>query len=163
LNDAIREANIEIAKQENPQAKLLMTIPGIDYYSAMLLLAEIGDINRFPDAKKLCAYAGLVPSVSQSGARTVYGHITKQGSRWIRFVMVEAVQRTITIQKDSPLSAMYQRIKARKGSAIAKVPCARKLLKIIWFILTRNEPYRHMDQEMYAGKEKRLLRTASRA
>jgi len=93
--------------------------------------AGSSEISRFPDAKKLCAYAGLVPSVSQSGARTIYGHITKQGNRWIRFVLVEAVQRTITIQPDSPLSAMYQRIKARKGSAIAKVACARKLPKII--------------------------------
>jgi len=165
LNDAIEKANIEIAKQakENPQAKLLMTIPGIDYYSAMLLLAEIGDIHRFPDAKKLCAYAGLVPSVSQSGARTVYGHITKQGNRWIRFVMVEAVQRTRTIQRESPLAAMYRRIQARKGGGVAKVACARKLLKIIWFMLTRNEPYRYMDREMFAGKEKRLMRTASKA
>jgi transposase len=165
LNGAIEKANIEIAKQakENSQVKLLMTIPGINYYSAMLLLAEIGDINRFPDAKKLCAYAGLVPSVSQSGTRTIYGHITKQGNRWIRFVLVEAAQRTTTIQQNSPLSAMYQRIKARKGSAIAKVACARKLLKIIWYMLTRNEPYRYMDQEMFAGKQKRLMRTASKA
>jgi len=140
-----------------------MSIPGINYYSAMLLLAEIGDINRFPDAKKLCAYAGLVPSISQSGARTIYGHITKQGNRWIRFVMVEAVQRTRTIQQDSPLAAMYRRIQARKGGSIAKVACARKLLKIIWFMLTRNEPYRHMDQEMFAGKQKRLMRTTSKA
>ena len=129
----------------------------------MLLLAEIGDIHRFPDAKKLCAYAGLVPSVSQSGAHIIYGHITKQGNRWIRFIMVEAVQRTITIQPDSPLSAMYRRIQARKGSGVAKTACARKLLKIIWFMLTRNEPYRYMDPEMYARKQRRLTRTASKA
>lgn len=165
FNDAIEKAHIEIAKQdkENPQAKLLMTIPGIEYYSAVILLAEIGDIRRFPSPKKLCAYADLVPTVSQSGAGTIYAHITKQGNRWIRFVMVEAVQRTRTIQPDSPLAAMYRRIQARKGGGVAKVACARKLLKVIWFMLTRNEPYRYMDREMYARKQKRLMRTASKA
>jgi len=140
-----------------------MTIAGIDYYGAMLLIAEIGEINRFQDAKKVCAYVGLVPSVSQSGIRTFYGHITKQGNRWVRFVMVEAVQRTLTIQQDSPLSAMYKRIKAWNGSAIAKVACARKLLKVIWFMLTRNEPYRYMDRRTFAAKDKCLIKTAFKA
>src|SRR5688572_17846776 len=58
-----------------------MTVPGISYYSALLILSEIGQIDRFKSAKHLCSYAGLVPSVYSSGSKSFHGRITKQGSR----------------------------------------------------------------------------------
>src|SRR5688572_13895089 len=60
-----------------------MTVPGISYYSALLILCEIVQIGRFKSAKHLCSYAGLVPSVYSSGSKSFHGRITKQGSRWL--------------------------------------------------------------------------------
>ena len=57
--------------------KILMTVPGIDYYTAPGIYSEIGDIKIFPDAEHLSSYTGPVPGVDQSGNRAVYGHITK--------------------------------------------------------------------------------------
>jgi transposase len=68
---------------EDDDVKLLTTIPGIVYYSALLIKSEIGDIDRFPSGEKLCSYAGLVPSIYSSGDHARYGSITKQGSKWL--------------------------------------------------------------------------------
>ena len=84
-------AVLKRAAAEDGRARILTTIPGVGIYTALLLVAEIGDVNRFPDAERLCSYAGLVPSVRRSGGSTVYGHITKEGSRWMRWGLTEAV------------------------------------------------------------------------
>ncbi|MGC8665062.1 MAG: transposase, partial [Nitrososphaeria archaeon] len=70
---------IEKEAKENEDVKLLMTVPGISYYSALLISSEIGDISRFPDSSHLVSYAGLAPSTRSSGGKTHYGPITKQG------------------------------------------------------------------------------------
>jgi len=92
LNALIQEVSDEIDERAelSQQAKLLMTIPGIGPYSALLILAEIGDIKRFPDARHLVSYAGLALSVHSSGGKTYHGHITKSGSRWLRWILIEA-------------------------------------------------------------------------
>jgi len=74
---------IKSLSSEDKEARVLMSIPGIGYHSALLIKVEIGEVNRFPCAKKLCAYAGLVPSTYASGDFCYYGHITKQGSRYL--------------------------------------------------------------------------------
>lgn len=70
---------ISFTKQNATTTKLLMTIPGISYYSALLVMSEIGNINRFPDSSHLCSYAGLIPSTHSSGGITHYGPIIKTG------------------------------------------------------------------------------------
>jgi len=125
--------------EENADAKLLTTIPGIGYYSALLLISEIGDINRFPSAKQLCSYAGLVPSVYSSGGRTYHGRITKQGSRWIRSVLVELSIHFI--RRSTHLKDLYERIKVRKGTNSARVAVAREMLKIIYSMLKDKRPF----------------------
>ncbi|NIM52347.1 MAG: transposase, partial [Gemmatimonadales bacterium] len=76
-------ATIATQVRQDPQAQLLCTMPGIGPYSALLILSEIGDVRRFPDARRLCSYAGLVPSVHASGGTTRRGRLTKQGSKWL--------------------------------------------------------------------------------
>jgi len=78
-----------------------MALPGVGKLTAMTLLAEIGDIGRFPTARKLCAWAGLTPQVRNSDRKVRHGHITKQGSPWVRWVLQEAAQTA----KRSPLLA----------------------------------------------------------
>jgi transposase len=84
LEQQIKAVNKRIrdSVRDDEKAKLLMTIPGVGYYSALLIRSEIGDINRFPSAKKLCSYAGVIPSTYASSGNIVFhGHITKQGSK----------------------------------------------------------------------------------
>jgi transposase len=83
LDSEIKDVSkkILVFAKEDEMARLLMTIPGIGYYSALLIVSEIGDINRFPDSYHLCSYAGLVPSTHSSGGITYHGSITKRGSK----------------------------------------------------------------------------------
>jgi transposase len=99
---------------EDEDVKLLMTIPGLGYYSALLVKSEIGDISRFPGGEKLCSYAGLVPSISSSGTCKRHGPITKEGSRWLRWIMVESVR--IHLKYDTGISRAYHAIAERKGT-----------------------------------------------
>jgi len=117
----------------HPEAALLMSVPGIGYYSALLIFGEIGDIGRFPSAKHLCSYAGLVPSVHSSGDKTRYGAITKQGSRWLRWALVESVHHAI--RQDRRLEECYRRIAARHGKHTARVAVARNILTIMYHML----------------------------
>ena len=97
LNEEIREISLKVKSEssENEYAKLLMTIPGIGYYSALLISSEIGDIQRFPDSHHLCSYAGLTPSIHSSGGVTHYGSMTKSGSKYLRWILVECARAHI--------------------------------------------------------------------
>jgi transposase len=127
--------------EASSQARLLMTIPGVSYYSALLILSEIGEVGRFPSAKHLCSYAGLVPSVYSSGSKSFHGRITKQGSRWLRWICVE-----ISIHAangDARFQSLYRRVLRRRGVATAKVAVGRKILTVIYAMLRNNEPFRN--------------------
>lgn len=131
---------IERLVQESPQAQLLMTVPGISYYSALLILSEIGEVERFPSAKHLCSYAGLVPSIYSSGSKSFHGRITKQGSRWLRWICVEISVHAAN--GDASFQKLYRRVARRRGVATAKVAVARKLLTVVYAMLKNNEPFR---------------------
>ena len=143
LNERIVDADrrVEALVHSHPQAELLTTIPGISFVSALTIIAEIGDITRFKSPKKLMGYAGLVPSTSSSGGRTTHGRITKQGSKWLRWIMVEVAQKQQLCRRTIGLSPYFNRIKARKGTNPATVATARKLLAVIWRMLTDNRPF----------------------
>jgi transposase len=132
------EKEIREQVEEDHLATLLLTVPGIGYFSALLIVAEIADVDRFPDAKHLCSYAGLVPSVHSSGGKTRYGRITKEGSGWLRWVLIQAVPKAV--RKDLHLARYYQDLTKKHGKKIAKVAVARKLLKSIYHMLKRREP-----------------------
>lgn len=98
----------------------------------MMLVAEIGEISRFPTARKLCAWAGLTPTVHNSGSRVRHGHISKQGSRWVRFVLIEAAQQA---KRHPPFDRTYLQIARRRGPKIATIAIARKLLARCYHVL----------------------------
>lgn len=135
------DTRIETTVKNHKQAKLLTTIPGISYCSALTIMAEIGDINRFPSAKKLQGYAGLVPSTYASGDKIAHGRITKQGSRWLRWIMIETAHKQILCKKTPGFSWYYMRLRSRKGTSTAAVATARKLLAVVWRLLKDNRPY----------------------
>jgi len=145
------EKDMKAILKEDPRAKLLMTIPGVSHLTAYLLLCEIGDINRFPSSEKLCAYGGLIPSTHQSGEKAYHGSITKEGNRYIRWALVEAAQKAS--RKDPALFVFYEKLKRNKGSGVALVAVARKLLTAVYHILKKGEPYRFRPiDKHYPGK-----------
>jgi len=120
----------------------------------VLILAEIGDVRRFPNAGKLASWAGMVPSMHQSGSHMYTGRITKKGSKWLRWMLVQAAQ---TASKcDSRLGTYYERVAKRRGHHKAVVAVTREMLTIIWHMLTRNEPYRGENRRLTREKLKRL-------
>ena len=125
------------------QAHLLMSIPGVDYYSALVILSEIGDIHRFPDAKKLVGYAGLAPRVYQSGKTKHHGHISKDGPSILRWVLTLSAHGVI--KKPGKLRRFYLRLSKRIGKSKAIVATARKLLIIIYHMLTKQMEYEERD------------------
>jgi transposase len=135
LKEKISQSNGAVRKlaKGDTRAKLLQSIPGIGPFFSVLILYEIDDINRFRDEKKLCAYAGLVPSTYASGGKVFHGRITKTGSKWLRWAVIEAAQTAV--RSDSEFRAYYQRIKIRKGTNAAKVATARRLLTIVYRLL----------------------------
>ena len=143
LNGRIKEISDELKEkaEENGDARLLMTIPGVGYFSALVILAEIGDISRFSDAEKLCSYAGLVPSVHQSGATRRYGPITKEGSKMLRWVIQECLWVHLG-RNDTYISRFFFRLASKKGKRKAAVAAARKLLVAIYWMLIRKEEFR---------------------
>jgi transposase len=118
-----------------PQVAALLDIHGIGLYSALLIVAELGDVERFRDAKQVGAYAGLTARVHQSGGHCYHGHISKQGSSWLRWILVEAAMKVI--RRDGRLQNFYQRIRKRSSAKIARVAVARKLAEICWKRLRR--------------------------
>jgi len=122
-------------------AKLLMTIPGIDVIVAIGLLAAIDDIQRFPSPQKLASYFGLVPRVRQSADRCFHGSITKAGSSTGRSLAIEAAQ--VLARSSSPLAATYYRVRHKRGHNVAVTALARKLIHVVWQLLTKCEPYRY--------------------
>jgi hypothetical protein len=93
-------------------------------------VAEIGDITRFADARHLCSWAGLTPSHHESDDIAHRGHITKQGSTLVRWAAVEAVVR---YHGGAPIAPAFMRIQQRRGTPIARVAAARKLLTLVFY------------------------------
>jgi transposase len=144
------DEEIRIKASQDEDVKLLLSMTGIDVYTALLIRSEIGRIDRFPDYKKLVSWTGLAPSLHQSGSIEYHGSITKQGSRMLRWIMVEAAR--VAVNHDERMRTFYERVKHRRGDQKAIIAVANKMLKIIWFMLTRREPYRSRNQERYKRK-----------
>jgi transposase len=124
---------------ELEEAVRIDTVPGFAKTLSVLVAVEIADIGRFAKPADLHSYAGVIPSTYASGSRTVHGHITKQGSVWLRWAIVEAV--TPAIKKDLALRALYLRRARRKGANVAKIAVARRLLTIIYRVLSERRTY----------------------
>ena len=142
LDERISQVSKELKQraEESKEAKLLMNIPGVGYFSALAILAEIGEISRFSDPEGLCSYAGLVPSVHQSGATMYHGRITKQGSKMLRWVLQECLWAHL--KHDTHISRFFYRLARQKGRQKAAVAAARKLLVAIYWMLKNREGFR---------------------
>jgi transposase len=129
IEQAKRE--IDALARHDPRVDVLCQLRGIGPYTAMLVIAEVGEIERFRSARHLCAWAGLTPTVRSSDGRARLGHISQQGSPHIRWTLVEAAQKTAT--GGSLLRAAFERIAKRRGRNIAKVAVARRMLTLCYY------------------------------
>lgn len=130
---------VRILYGEIEEASRIDTVPGFATTLSVLVAVEIADIKRFPTAADLHSYAGVVPSTYASGERTHHGRITKQGSAWLRWAALEAAYPAI--KKDLGLRVLYNRLAKRKGANVAKIAVARRLLTIIYRVLTEKREY----------------------
>lgn len=132
------------------QFMYLTQLPGLGTINAMTILAAVGEISRFPNAKKLVGYAGLGAGVHDSGQKHVTGKITKQGRKDLRWVMVEAAW--VAVNHHPYWREQFERLKKRKAPSKAIVAIARKLLVAVWHVLAERATDRHSDPEMIAFK-----------
>jgi transposase len=128
----------------------LMQVPGCGVVTGMTILAAIGDIARFETPKALASYSGLVPGLEQSGVKLRGKGITKEGRRELRWVMVEVTWRAV--KADPHWKKYFEALQKRMHKNQAIVAIARHLLTMVWYVLTRHEPYSHYSPERIAYK-----------
>jgi transposase len=135
----IEQTTVEIDRRakEDDRVNVLTQIRGVGPYTAMLIIAEVGAIERFPTARHLCAWAGLTPTVRSSDGKARLGRISKQGSPALRWALVEAAQKCTT--GGGPLRESYERIAKRRGAKVAKVAVARQILTLSYYGLRDGE------------------------
>jgi transposase len=133
--ELVRQSSRELWAE---QAAFLVQLPGIGVHNAMLLLAAIGDIRRFDAAHKLVGYAGLGARVHSSGEEHYGGRISKQGRRDIRSTMVEAAW--VAVGGHPYWKELFERLAVRVGKPKAIVAIARKMLLVVWHVLTKRRP-----------------------
>ena len=160
INELMNNVEKQMASiaMSDKRVDLLLGFTGIDYYGALLLLYEIGDITRFSNPKKLVSWTGLAPSLYQSGNTMWTGRITRQGNKRIRWFLTEAAQ--MAARFDPKMRTFYERISRKKGHQKALIAVARKMLVSIYYVLTRNELYDGHREDVRTRKIKNMNRVA---
>ena len=147
--EEIQKQNLQLSEKakDDERVEWLRTIPGIGECSAMMLLAEIGDIGRFGSKEALCSYAGLVPRVRESAGKAARGGITRQGSSGLRWIMVEAAQ--VATRCSPAAKRYYERLLRKKHKHVARVALARKLLIAVYALLHDGVAF---EEEKFAAR-----------
>lgn len=135
---------------EDAGARCLQTVPGIGAYGAMVILAELGDVQRFQNKRALASYAGLAPVVRESAGRQKRGGITHQGSNTLRWMMLQAAQ--VAARCSPAVGAWYAALRRRKPAQVAKTALARKLLTAVWALLRHGVCF---NEQAFAPQGKR--------
>ena len=133
------DAAVAKAAEQNPQARLLMTQPGVGPVTSLALVLTIGDVSRFQRGKQVASYLGLIPREHSSGGRQQLGSISKQGNRLLRSLLVEAAQTAV--RYDPGMKKEYLHRCHQKPKGVAKVAAARKLAVRLYWMLRTEKPY----------------------
>ena len=137
LDAAIKESDHEVraAARKHQGIQHLMTVVGFGPLTSLVLYAEIGDVARFPSAKHVCGYFGLVAGESQSGDVMHRGRITKRGSSLARFVLIQAAWMHVIHCPESSITKKHKALAKRIGKKKAAVATARRLAKLSYHLL----------------------------
>jgi transposase len=146
LNPTIAELTqaIEQEVQKCPEAQRLRTHPGVGALTALAFALIIGKAERFGSGKQVASYLGLVPLEASSGNRRRLGHITKQGSSMLRFLLVEAAQ--VTVRSVPEWRSQYFHLAMRRGRKIAKVAMARRLAVRLYWMMRQGWDYEQVKK-----------------
>jgi transposase len=146
LEVEIGELDRRVAEEarERPEVVRLMTHPGIGPVTALAMVLTLGPAERFGSAKQVGSYLGLIPSEESSGGKQRLGKISKQGSSFLRFLLVEAGQTAARL--DPQLKRFYRRLAGRRNRSIAKVAVARKLATRLYLMLREDWTYAQLCQ-----------------
>ena len=138
MNPTIAELTraIENEAEKNPAVQRLRTHPGVGALTALAFVLIIGQAERFQCGKQIASYLGLVPLEDCSGKRRRLGHITKQGSSILRFLLVEAAQ--VTVRSLPQWRSKYFHLAMRRGRKIAKVAMARRLAVCLYWMMRKD-------------------------
>lgn len=148
------EKQISIEASNNESVRILISMTGIDYFSAMLISSEIGDISRFRTSDKLVSWCGLCPTVHQSGNSMYMGRMKKDGNKKINWIMIQAANTAS--RTDERMKKYYTKIAKRHGHHVAITHVANKMIRIIWSMLTYKQLYNERKKELYETKLKRI-------
>lgn len=152
LEDKIRET----VQGCGEEAKILMSIPGFGVKTTMAVLAYAGDMGRFDGPAQLVNYVGFSPRLYASGDIERSGAITKRGNSHLRGLLVQSAWGLIRCKTENPLKSRYEAmIKRGKARSVAIVALARKLLELVYILLTRREQYWYMDEALLRTKLKK--------
>lgn len=143
LRAQLKELEGEIARRValSPEARLVDSIRGFGPLSALTVWMELGELGRFRSARKLVSYAGLAPLNRESGGVLRHGPLTKQGSPWLRWILMETVPHAVAAYPQ--LAALYERVSRNQGNRKnpGRIAVARQLLVSIYHVLKRKEPF----------------------
>ena len=149
------DSEIRKAAKESEDIRLLMSIPGIDYYLASLLSSYIDGIGRFENSDKLASFFGVITSTKDSSSIKRRGHMSKEGSTTARWALSIAVDTVIL--RNKPLREYYDSVKNRKGSGkFAHVSTMKKLTRMIFTMLTEKKEWKYNKPGMTENKLSRL-------
>lgn len=137
--DRIEERMKFYMRGHERKLRIMMSVPGIGFVISSNLLAEIGDVNDFQSSDKLAKWAGITPSVYLSANTNHTGSITKQGSKYLRWALIEAAHSAV--KRPGKLNDYFNSLLPRKGYKKAIVAVARKILRIVWHLLVNDEMY----------------------
>ena len=133
------DADVKAAAKDNALVTQLRTLPGVGIFSALMLQAEIGSVDRFRSGHQLAAYAGLVPTTRSSGGKTAHGGLGKASNRWLKWILVEIV---VTMKMaPGPVGNYYRHLLRAKGKPKAQAAAARKLCCYLYWMLKNGWTY----------------------
>jgi transposase len=149
------ESRIADDLREDERADVVMSIPGVGKLVGYAVLAEIGQIERFPSPRALSAYAGLLPLENQSAEKHMPKHTGQRFNRWLRWAAIEAV--TGAVRSSGRMKSLYTRVKLRNRGmpGKARVAVAREILELAWLLLTRKERYQETPPGRPGSKDTR--------
>jgi transposase len=141
------ETRIKERIKSTQSMQFVQSLPGVGTILAIVITLEVGSVDRFPSASNLACYSGTVPKVISSGGKQRQGRMVKQANNYLKWAFIEAanvvvMKRNHPIWRRKHVSVLYERIRRRKGHAVAVGAVARHLAEATFWVLTKAEPYR---------------------
>ena len=146
LDESIGQMDRQLDRlaHSEPMCRAMLEVPGIGAKTATALLAAVADARVFASGRAMAAWLGLVPRQHSSGERVQLGGISKRGDAYLRGLLIHGARSALVrSQRDDPQLAWARALEARRGRNKAVVALANKRARLLWAMMSRNEPYRH--------------------